>query len=292
VEYDGGSLESAIEYTSGILRPHQAITFTASGPPPEVAERAQAEATQAEGTQTGATQTGATQYEWLFGDGTRAIGPRVRHSFPDTAGTLRDGSGRFRVLLRATDAAGHSAWTERSIVVASSVAPPIVPSSPPRPGLLEPGLVEAGFVDSGLRTKNERGEGEVLLQEASATHMSDTLAAAPVGSTLHFNGYLDVPSDGGYTFSVLASGHTTLTMDGRILARSPKQRALVCGMLGYATQAAVGSMVLRRGLHRFDLSAERAPGESTLALKWEGPGILLSDVPDAAFRHALISGRQ
>jgi hypothetical protein len=89
----------------------------------------------------------------------------------------------------------------------------------------------------------------------------------------------------GSSLSVLASGHTTIAIDGRILASSPKERALVCGTHGYATQSAVGSLVMHKGLHRFELSAERPPGASTLALKWEGPGILRSDVPDAALKH-------
>jgi hypothetical protein len=287
VQYQGGSLASSIEYSAGALRPHQAITFTASGQPPGVGETRQAEGTKA----------GATQYEWLFGDGTGAIGPRVRHAFPDGAGTLQDGSGRFRVLLKTTDPAGHSTWTERPVVVASSPVPALAPSSPLLPGLreavsLEPGLLEARLlepvsVELGLRPKSERGDGagDVLPREVSATHLSDALAVAPVGATLHFTGYLDVPSDGGYTLSVLASGHTTLAIDGRILASGPKERSLVCGTLGYATQAAVGSLVMRKGLHRFELSAERPPGASMLVLKWEGPGILRSDIPEAAFKH-------
>jgi hypothetical protein len=152
-----------------------------------------------------------------------------------------------------------------------SLSSAVAPSSPLVPGLLESGLLQDVL--------------DLPPGEASASHLSDALAVAPVGGTLHFNGYLVVPSDGGYTLSVLASGHTTLAIDGRVLASSPKERALVCGALGYATQAAVGGRVLRKGLHRFELSAERAPGVSTLALKWDGPGMLRSDVPDAAFKH-------
>ncbi|MEA2544192.1 MAG: hypothetical protein QOH35_5558 [Acidobacteriaceae bacterium] len=163
----------------------------------------------------------------MSGSSGTAPGPSVLacHAFPDAAGTLQDGSGRFRVLLKTMDSAGHSTWTERPVVVASSPSSALAPSSPLLPGLLESGLLQDVL--------------DLPPGEGSASHLSDALAVAPVGATLHFSGYLDVPSDGGYTLSVLASGHTTLAIDGRVLARSPKERALVCGTLGYATQAAV-----------------------------------------------------
>ena len=251
VQYEGSSLQSSIHYSAGALAPHQVITFTAAAQP---------------------EAAGATRYAWLFGDGTAATGPVVHHAFPDAAGTLQDGSGRFRVLLKITDAAGRSTWSARPVVVGRSAAPALQASGPLHPG---------------LRMESEGSDASP--KETSAVRLDDALAAAPAGTTLRFNGYLDVPSDGGYTLSVLASGHITLSIDRRTIATSPKARALVCGTPGYAMQAAVGSMVLRKGLHRLALSAERAPGQSAFALKWEGPGILLSDVPDSALKHAPIS---
>ncbi len=60
-------------------------------------------------------------YTWLFGDGTSAKGRMVHHVFPDTEGTLRDGTGRFRVLLRVTDAHGRSDWASHAITVTTSL---------------------------------------------------------------------------------------------------------------------------------------------------------------------------
>jgi hypothetical protein len=54
-------------------------------------------------------------------------------------------------------------------------------------------------------------------------------------------------------------------------------------------QAATGSVVLRAGMHRIRLSTDTAksgPSESGLGLEWQGPGILLSDVPDSALFRA------
>ncbi len=257
MRYESSALQPAIRYTAGALAPRQAITFTAATRP---------------------DAGGGAHYEWLFGDGATAIGPAARHAFPDAAGTLEDGSGRFRVLLKTTDAAGTSTWSARSVVVGRSPLPAIEVSAPLR---------------HGLRIETKRGSStDPASLELDGSHLRDALATAPVGTTVSFGGYLDVPSDGGYTVWLLSSGHSTLAIDGLALASSPKPRALVCGTPGYATQAALGSAVLRKGLHRIELTAERAPGDGTLALKWEGPGMLLSDVPDTALKHTSAFGEQ
>ncbi len=54
-----------------------------------------------------ATASDGVSYQWFFGDGSSAKGRAVRHAMPDEEGTLLDGSGRFRVLLKVTDKAGE-----------------------------------------------------------------------------------------------------------------------------------------------------------------------------------------
>ncbi len=62
------------------------------------------------------------RFTWLFGDGTKIVGTHahiVRHRFPDSKGTELDGAngaGRFRVLLEATDRAGHQDWASQGLV--------------------------------------------------------------------------------------------------------------------------------------------------------------------------------
>lgn len=58
-----------------------------------------------------------SSYHWIFGDGSTADGKSVDHAFLDTAGTLRDGSGRYRVLLQTTDAVGHTRWEARWVAL-------------------------------------------------------------------------------------------------------------------------------------------------------------------------------
>jgi hypothetical protein len=94
--------DTTFDYTAGALRPGRTITFTASEP--EVPGR---------------------RFEWLFGDGTTAQGRVVRHSFKDADGTLLDGSGRFRVLLRVTGADGAQSWASQPVVVGATLLAPL-----------------------------------------------------------------------------------------------------------------------------------------------------------------------
>ena len=88
------ALEADFNYSSGLLRSGQLITFTATTPGEE-----------------------DTNFEWLFGDGSRANGRVVSHTFEDSEGTLLDGSGRFRVLLHVTRPHGLQSWVSQFIVV-------------------------------------------------------------------------------------------------------------------------------------------------------------------------------
>jgi hypothetical protein len=96
--YRESTLQSHFDYTPGLLRPHQKITFEVVG-----------------------ANSRGVHYHWLLGDGSEADGRKVSHQYSDTQGSLLDGSGGFRVLLHVTDDAGHQAWSSQSIVVASQL---------------------------------------------------------------------------------------------------------------------------------------------------------------------------
>ncbi len=90
---------AAFHYTTGALRPHDTVQFTADG-----------------------QDDPATRYEWIFGDGTRGLGHAIEHRFPDAQGTLLDGSGRFRVLLHVVGKTGKDAWSSQPVVVEAAAA--------------------------------------------------------------------------------------------------------------------------------------------------------------------------
>ena len=52
----------------------------------------------------------------------------MHHAFPDTQGSLLDGSGNFRVLLHITNPDGSEMWGAQPVVVAQRVLPAVVPS--------------------------------------------------------------------------------------------------------------------------------------------------------------------
>jgi hypothetical protein len=97
--YGPGLTDASFDYAPGLIRPGEKVRFHVVTP-----------------------ATG-WRYQWLFGDGTTAIGSNVEHVFPDADGTLLDGSGRFRVLLRATRAPHDEVWVSRGVVVANRVVP-------------------------------------------------------------------------------------------------------------------------------------------------------------------------
>jgi hypothetical protein len=194
------------------------------------------------------------RYQWFFGDGTMAQGSAVQHAFPDAEGTLLDGSGRFRVVLHATRIPHDEGWVSRSVVVARKA---------------------------------------LAAQGGPATSGS---GLAPTSTTEHateFSGWVQIPADGGYSFTLLTSRRATLTLDDLPPAQSPELRIEVCGSLGDAVQPVRVSGALDAGWHRMrielDAGIENEPqsnlGDGGPLLLWEGPGVLPEAVPAGALAH-------
>ena len=105
----GGGQQPGFTYSEGELKPGEPVDFRVVNATPE----------------------DGNSYQWTFGDGATASGFEVQHAFPDTQGTLLDGSGRFRVLLKITDTAtGSVRWSGRSIVVAKTYHEPAADPGP------------------------------------------------------------------------------------------------------------------------------------------------------------------
>jgi hypothetical protein len=192
------------------------------------------------------------KYQRSFGDGAIANGAEVQHAFPDAQGTLLDGSGRRRVLLHVTEAKGGESWSCRSVVIANGAKPPLA-------------------------------SGQPLSPEWSISKLP--------GGKKQYDGYIDVPADGGHTFTFLTSTTAQMTIDGNSIVRNPEMQPQVCGSIGNAVQPLRLSLVLQRGLHRFSIvkgadpeNAIATPRDSPLLL-WEGPEQRSEQVPEAAIRH-------
>jgi len=220
--YGPGLTDASFDYSPGLVRPGEVVTFRVVAP------------------------ALGWRYVWLFGDGTRGNGAVVRHAFPDAEGTLLDGSGRFRVLLRASRAGGDEVWASRGVVVASRVAPAVVTAV------------------------------------GSVSVMQGAGAQQPVAG---WDEWLVIPADGGYTITLLTSRRATMTVDDLPPVRSPALRIQVCGSLGDAVQPVRVSARLKAGLHRIQIALEpgieneAAPAIGGPALYWEGPETPLEPVP-------------
>jgi PKD repeat protein len=194
------------------------------------------------------------RYRWLFGDGDSAEGQAVRHAFPDGEGTLMDGTGRFRVLLSVRDDAGRESWSSQLVVVSAALHPAAIPANP--------AALALGWAATGDHPRS-------------------------------YQGYLNVPADGGYTLTLLTSASASMTLDD-VQVDSAKLRPQVCGSAGNAVQAVRLSGSLGRGLHRVRIdrgpeieNAAHFNGPSDLpVLLWEGSGIARQEVPDSSLLHA------
>ncbi len=193
------------------------------------------------------------RYEWLFGDGTTAVGSQGQHAFPDAEGTLLDGSGRFRVLVHATRAPHDEVWVSRSVVVGRQPVAAAAETEPTVPGVQR--------VDT--------------------------------GRAVEYDGWVRIPADGGYSLTLLTSRRATMFVDNLPPARSPEIRIQVCGSMGDAVLPVEVSASLLAGLHRIRIELDPGVenvsrsnlGDGAPLLLWEGPGILPEAIPATALVH-------
>ena len=218
-------------------------------------------------------------YTWLFGDGTEAHGRRVKHRFGDADGTELDGTngaGRFRVLLRVDDEAGRQDWAAQGLVVVSQWHDAVEPSGPTAPGL--------GYgIYPGAWTELP----DLNAQQAVFAGTSENLHADAQGFTHYavaWDGFIDIPADGGYSFSLLDRDGARVTIDGMMVAKTGPPFAQVCGSQGNAMRYDRGSLGLRAGLHALHVEGLHSASQGAPRLLWEGPSLGLTDVPEAAFR--------
>ena len=185
-----------------------------------------------------------TNFTWLFGDGTTAHGRRVKHKFPDALGTALDGlnrAGRFRVLLKAEDNQGRQDWAAQGIVAVAGWHDAVPANGPTVPGLLwqiYPGTWTE-LPDLTHLTNIFKGD-------------SPTLRSDPHGFTRYataWDGFIDIPADGGYTFHLMSRDGARLVIDDIPIAKTGPPFAQVCGSPGNA-------LALRSWLHR---TARRPP---------------------------------
>jgi hypothetical protein len=220
------------------------------------------------------------RYSWLFGDGTQAHGRRVRHRFPDAQGTALDGAngaGRFRVLLEVEDPQGKQDWAGKGVVAVAGWHGPVSELLPALPGLawqIYPG--------DWTQLPNFAAQHPIFNGE------SPNLRADSGGFTRYaaaWDGLINIPADGGYTFHLIDRDGARLVIDGMEVAKTGPPFAQVCESPGNALRYDRGSLGLRAGKHTFHLEGLHSASQGVPRLLWEGPALPLTDVPPAAYIH-------
>lgn len=105
--------------------------------------------------------------------------------------------------------------------------------------------------------------------------LANTNSKVPDGA-LCFSGYIRVPADGEYTFSLKASGGALLRMHEAVVVDED---------YGYKNgEERSGKILLKAGLHAFRLYYKYSSGMGrSLSFSWEGPGIKKAVVPAEMF---------
>ncbi|MGB8097242.1 MAG: PA14 domain-containing protein [Terracidiphilus sp.] len=219
-----------------------------------------------------------TRFTWIFGDGAEATGRQVRHAFPDAGGTDldgRNGAGRFRVMLHAVDNQKREDWAAQGVVVVSKWLPAQHPL-----GAISPGLSFQIFPGSWTELPDLANQSAVIGGNAP------NLNANAQGFTRYavaWDGFIDIPADGGYTFHLMSRDGARLVIDSREVAKTGPPFPQVCGSPGNAVRYDRGSLGLRAGLHTLHVESLHSLSQGPPRLLWEGPGLPLTDVPASAF---------
>jgi hypothetical protein len=263
----------AVHYSGPVLNPNQGPVAAFTIDPPFFAPGETVTFT--------AEPSRKARYTWLFGDGTTTQGRIVRHRFPDADGTELDGvpsgAGRFRVLLHVEDEKNLQDWAAQGVVAVSRWRDAAEIAGPTLPGL-------AFQIYPGMWTQLP----DLSAEQAVFTDEAPNLQASARGFTRYaaaWDGYIDIPADGGYTFHLLSRDGARLVIDGVELAKTGPPFAQVCGSPGNAMRYDRGSLGLRAGKHALHVEGLHSASEGAPRLLWEGPSLPLIEVPPSVYSH-------
>ncbi len=201
----------------------------------------------------------------------------VRHAFPDAEGTLLDSSGRFRVLLKVTDSTGRTDWASHAVVVTRSLYPAVTVDA------AAPGLHYRYF--EGLWKSAPRFDDMTAVSSGIASNLEDAVRLREDDYAIVFDGYIAIPADGGYTFTLLSRDGGELSIGDTLVASSPAPVGQVCGSVGDMVQAARGSIGLKAGLHPIRMDITDTDGAGGFAVALGRSGVPLAEVPSDALFH-------
>ncbi len=180
-------------------------------------------------------------------------------------------------MLRVRDKKGHEDWASQAVVVVSKWMDAVETAGP-----ITAGLGFGIYPGTWTELPDLNAEKPVLTDEAP------NLNANAQGFTHYavaWDGYIDIPVDGGYTFHLMDRDGARVVIDGVEVARTGPPFAQVCGSPGNAMRYDRGALGLRAGKHKLHVEELHEASDGPPRLLWEGPSIPITEVPDAAFSH-------
>ena len=216
-------------------------------------------------------------YAWNFGDGFKGEGAVVSHVFQDLHGTRMDGTGRFQVQLTITDEEGVKDVIVRPLVIGIAMANASKVETPQK-GLnyrQYPGA-KASWTELQQKTPDTTGV---------TGNIKEFALSIKSPYSVWFEGYLEIPVSGGYTFYMMSRDGAYLQVDDIILVNSNATQPQVCNSVGNVVQQHTSASILEAGLHKISVGYKQDLGSEVFAFYWQGPATQLEQIPmDRFFR--------
>jgi hypothetical protein len=150
----------------------------------------------------------------------------------------------------------------------------LIPAEPENPGGLVPGVGYAAYLTEGMEWEDLPDFDSLKPDKTGQAEYFD-LGVAPRSERygMVFDGYLDVPRDGLYTFTLASDDGSKLLIDGRTVAN--------CDGLHQKFERR-GEAALKAGKHPLKVLFFQGDGDAELEVTWEGPGMAKQKIPAAA----------
>jgi len=160
-------------------------------------------------------------------------------------------------------------------LVSTATFSTLVPLPAQTPSATDPSLAYAYYEAAFQTTADFSG----LTPAATGTtpDFSLTPRKRDINFGFKYDGYINAPVTGLYTFSTTSDDGTSLDIDGQTIIASNGP---------HGAMAAAGQVALAAGKHRFTLFYFQDGGDFSLSVTWQGPGIPAQTIPVSALSHA------
>ncbi len=151
---------------------------------------------------------------------------------------------------------------------------PLVPLPAQSPANTAPGLAYSYYEAS---LQNAAGvNGLTPAAAGTAPDFSLTPRKRDTDFGFKFEGYVDAPALGLYTFGTTSDDGSTLAIDGQPVVNNDGP---------HGAQTMTGQIALSPGKHRITVLYSQGAADFSLRVTWQGPGFAMQDIPASALSH-------